>query len=85
MQVLLSSLSTVVRLGGILISEKSDRNNSYTRYFTPAETKARAQELFELAEQIARPYILAADSLVAETVEDENLRGGRRRRKRAAV
>jgi hypothetical protein len=82
MSVLLSSFSTVVRPEGILISETSDRNSNYTRYFTPTETKKRSTELFQLAEQIAQPYLLKITPVTADTIEEEGERGGRRRKKR---
>jgi hypothetical protein len=83
MSILLASFSTVVRPEGVLISETSDRNDNYTRYFTPTETKARATELFQLAEQIAGPYFLKIPPVTTDTIEEEGGRGGRRRSKKA--
>lgn len=69
MSILLAVFGTVVRPEGIMISEKSEQGNSQTRYFTPADTQSRSEELFRLAEKTAAPYIIAIPEIVAATVD----------------
>jgi hypothetical protein len=69
MHFLIANFNTVVRPGGIVKSEKVE-GEAVISYLIPAETQARAQEFFDLAEEICKPYI-SYSSATTEVVSDE--------------
>ena len=54
MHFLVANLNSAIRAGGMVKSEKVEGNSVLT-YLSPNDTAARAQEFFDLAEEICRP------------------------------
>lgn len=71
MHFLIANFNTVVRAGGIVLSEKAE-GNTVLSYLSPGQTAARAQEFFDLADEMCRPYKLPVDSGTIETIFDEH-------------
>lgn len=70
MHFLIANFNTVVRAGGMVKSEKAE-GQTVLSYLTPNETVIRAQEFFDLADEICRPYKLPDASATVETIFDE--------------
>lgn len=70
MHFLIANFNTVVRAGGIVLSEKAE-GNTVLSYMQPQQTVIRAQEFFDLADEICRPYKVPADAATIETIFDE--------------
>jgi len=70
MHFLIANFNTVVRLGGIVKTEKVE-GNAFVSYLVPSETSARSQEFFELADEMCRPWKLAEIPATVETIIDE--------------
>jgi hypothetical protein len=65
MHFLIANFNTVVRQGGIVKSEQVEGTTVLT-YLSPTDTAARAQEFFDLADEITRQY--RADSGLSGTI-----------------
>lgn len=70
MHFLIANFNTVVRSGGIVKSEKAE-GDTVLSYLTPQETQLRAQEFFDLADEICRPYKLTEAAATVEAIFDE--------------
>lgn len=70
MHFLIANFNTVVRSGGIVKAEKAE-GDTVLSYLTPAETRERAQEFFDLADELCRPWRLSEISPVFETVFED--------------
>lgn len=70
MHFLIANFNTVVRLGGIVKTEKVE-GNAVISYLVPSETSARSQEFFDLADEMCRPWKLAEVRATVETIIDE--------------
>jgi hypothetical protein len=68
MHFLIANFNTVVRTGGIVTTEKAE-GNTVLSYLTPQQTQLRAQEFFDLALEIVRPYQLNVEMPTIETLE----------------
>ncbi len=70
MHFLIANFNTVVRTGGIVKAEKAE-GDTVISYLTPDETSKRAQEFFDLADEICRPHKLGSAIATVEVVTNE--------------
>lgn len=71
MHFLIANFNTVVRAGGIVLSEKVE-GSTVLSYLPPSQTIVRAQEFFDLADEMCRPHKLPEATGTIETIFDEH-------------
>ncbi len=69
MHFLIVNFNTVVRVGGIVKTEKVE-GDTVLSYLTPDDTIKRSQEFFELADEMVRPWRADASTPLVEIITE---------------